>query len=253
MRQALVAQAASLIAAARHAVALTGAGISTPSGIPDFRSPTSGLWQQADPMVVASLAGFRRDPAAFYRWLLPLARQMVEARPNPAHQALAALERAGRLAAVITQNIDGLHQTAGSQRVLELHGQARTATCLRCRTQAPTEQALLAFVATGEVPHCPACGGVLKPDVVLYGELLPVSVLQEAEREAAACDLMLVAGSSLAVTPASLLPETALEHGARLIIVNREATHLDRRAEVALHEDVAAALPAIARACGLEM
>ncbi len=253
MDQALIARAASLVAAARHAVALTGAGISTPSGIPDFRSPSSGLWQRVDPMAVASLQGFRRDPAAFYTWLRPLARQIVEARPNPAHEALAALERAGRLGAVITQNIDGLHQAAGSQRVLELHGQVRTATCLRCGRQGPTAVPLQAFLATGAVPPCPACGGAVKPDVVLFGELLPVDVLLAAEQEAETCDLMVVAGSSLEVAPASLLPEMALGHGASVVIVNREPTHLDRRAEVVLHEDVAQALPAIARACGLEM
>lgn len=252
MNNALIERAGALLSSARHAVALTGAGISTPSGIPDFRSAASGLWRQADPMVVASLAGFRRSPAAFYDWLRPLAGQVARAEPNPAHRALAALERAGRLQAVITQNIDGLQQRAGSRRVLELHGHLRTATCLQCRRQTATEGLLDAFLASGEVPHCVHCGGVLKPDVVLFGEFLPLDVLQAAEAEAAACDLVLVVGSSLTVAPASLLPEVAVERGARLVIVNRERTDLDGRADVVLHEDVAEALPALAAACGVQ-
>jgi len=248
----LVERAAALLWSARRGVALTGAGISTPSGIPDFRSPSSGLWERVDPMVVASLQGFRRNPQAFYDWLRPLARQMLEAHPNPAHRALARLEQAGRLRTVITQNIDGLHQRAGSRRVLELHGHVRTATCTRCGRKVPAQPLIGELLTSLEIPRCRQCGGALKPDVVLYGEMLPSDVLEEAEKEAEECDVMLVVGSSLTVAPASLLPEIALGHGARLLIVNRETTDLDRRAEVVLHEDVAEALPAIAQACGLE-
>lgn len=251
MNSELVERAAELLRSARHPVALTGAGISTPSGIPDFRSPSSGLWEQADPMVVASIGGFRRDPQAFYDWLRPLLRQMTEAEPNPAHRTLAALEQAGRLRALITQNIDGLHQRAGSQRVLELHGHLRTATCMRCCRRTPTEPLIGDLLASRDVPRCRDCGGVLKPDVILYGEMLPIDILQGAEAEAMACDVMLVVGSSLTVTPASLLPEAALRCGAHLLIVNRGGTDLDSAAEVVLHEDVAEALPAIVRACGL--
>lgn len=250
MNSESIERAATLLRSARHAVALTGAGISTPSGIPDFRSPASGLWQQADPMVGASIYGFRRSPQAFYDWLRPLVRQVLEARPNLAHVALARLEHDGRLRAVITQNIDGLHQRAGSRRVLELHGHTRTATCLRCGRKVPAEPLIAEVLASPAVPRCRECGGALKPDVVLFGEMLPLDVLEEAEREARACDVMLVAGSSLTVAPASLLPEMAREHGARLVIVNREPTGLDRSAEVVLHADVAEALPAIAQACG---
>jgi len=253
VNDALIERAAGLFGEARHAVALTGAGISTPSGIPDFRSPASGLWQQVDPMTVASLAGFRRDPQAFYDWLRPLARLSLAAQPNPAHQALAALERVGRLRAVITQNIDGLQQEAGSQRVLELHGHMRSVTCPRCGWRGATAGLLQGWLDSRELPVCPTCSSVVKPDVVLFGESLPIDVLQAAEREAAACDLMLVVGSSLTVTPASLVPEVALGHGARLVIVNREPTHLDRAAEVVLNEDVAEALPAIAARCGADL
>lgn len=244
-----VEKAAGLLVAARRVVVLTGAGISTPSGIPDFRSPEAGLWQQADPEVVASLAGFMRDPRAFGAWLRPLAQQIIQAQPNPAHCALAEMERAGLVRAVVTQNIDGLHQKAGSQRVLELHGSLRTATCVDCRRQVSTAGLLDSFLSSGEMPRCAHCGGTLKPDIVLYGEMLPLDVLREAEEEAKSCDLILVVGSSLTVTPASHLPRWALHNGAHLIIANRTPTELDRHAAILFREDVAEVLPAIAQAC----
>jgi NAD-dependent deacetylase len=243
---ASLSHAARLLEQARLAIALTGAGISTPSGIPDFRSPASGLWAAADPLVVASLDGFRRDPRAFYDWIRPLARQMLAAQPNAAHYALADLEARGMLAAVITQNIDLLHGRAGSRRVLELHGHIRVATCLQCGAARPGEPLLRRFVADGQPPLCPDCGGVLKPNVVLFGEELPLVDYEEARRLARRCDLMLVAGSSLEVWPVNELPRLARAAGARLVIVNRESTPLDGEAEVLLRADVAEALPALA-------
>lgn len=241
-----IEKAAQILAASRHAVALTGAGHSTPSGIPDFRSPQSGLWEQADPMVVASIYGFRRDPQAFYDWIRPLARLMMEAQPNPGHHALATLEDLGVIRAVITQNIDELHHKAGSRRVLELHGSVRQATCTRCGRQVPSAEMWPAFVASGELPHCATCSGLLKPDVVLFGEMLPTGVLFEAQREADTCDAMVVAGSSLEVYPAAELPERAVRHGAQIILVNYEPTYMDDRAVVVIHDNVAVILPQIA-------
>jgi NAD-dependent deacetylase len=240
-----VARAAGLLRKARAAVALTGAGISTPSGIPDFRSPGSGLWEEFDPLEVASIDGFVQNPQAFYRWIRPLARIILQAVPNPAHRALAELEAGGWLQAVITQNIDLLHDRAGSRRVLEIHGHVRQATCLECHHAQPARPILERFVEDGRTPHCPDCGGVLKPNVVLFGEPLPAGLLAEAERLARRCDLMLVAGSSLEVAPAGDLPALARSHGARLMIVNREPTPMDDEAEVVIHGDVAEALPAI--------
>jgi len=240
-----VARAANLIRQSQMTVALTGAGISTPSGIPDFRSPGAGLWEEADPMEVASIIGFRRNPQSFYRWIRPLARTMIGAQPNAAHLALAELEAGGRLAAVITQNIDLLHSRAGSRQVLEIHGHIREATCLNCRGVQPAAPVFQRFLEDGRTPHCPECGGVLKPNVVLFGEELPAALLIEAQRLARQCDLMLVAGSSLEVAPAGDLPGLALAAGARLIIVNREPTPYDAEAEVVIHADVAEALPAI--------
>lgn len=245
--EALLESAAALLRGARRAVALTGAGISTPSGIPDFRSPQSGLWEQVDPAEVASLLAFRRNPRRFFEWIRPLARLMREASPNPAHLALAHLEQQGYIQGVITQNIDMLHTRAGSRTIHEIHGHMREATCVECFRVYPTEDFVEGFIATGAIPHCASCGGMLKPNVILFGEQLPVRVMQAAQRAARSADVMLVAGSSLAVAPASELPLIALAHGARLIIVNYEPTFLDDRASVVIHDDVAAVLPRLAR------
>jgi NAD-dependent deacetylase len=243
--EAEVEQAAQMLADSTHAVALTGAGHSTPSGIPDFRSPGSGLWEQSDPMAVASIWGFQRDPRAFYDWIRPLIKSMTEAEPNPAHHALAEMERLGVLQAVITQNIDHLHQRAGSQRVLELHGSGRHATCTACRAKHTADELLERLLASDEVPACRSCGGALKPDVVLFGELLPMGVLFEAQGEASRCDVMMVVGSSLEVHPAAELPSRAKRHGAELIIINFQPTHMDAQAAVAVHDDLAAIVPRI--------
>jgi NAD-dependent deacetylase len=240
-------RAAELIRQARHMIALTGAGHSTPSGIPDFRSPTSGLWEKHNPMLVASIWAFRLNPKAFFEWIRPLAAQLLDAAPNPAHIALAELEEMGFLKVVITQNIDNLHQRAGSRRVLELHGHLREATCVRCYREVPVDPALQQLVLDGKVPYC-QCGGVLKPNVILFGEQLPARVLHQATDEARRCDLILIAGSSLTVTPAADLPFLAVEHGARAIIVNIQPTEFDSRATVAIHGDVAEILPHIVAA-----
>ncbi len=244
-----IRRAAELIVDSKYAVALTGAGISTPSGIPDFRSPGTGLWERFDPMSVASIFAFNLHPLAFYEWARPFGEALLKAKPNPAHYALAELEEMKLLSAVITQNIDGLHQKAGSKRVLEVHGHIREATCLKCHKVVPLEEeALERFVKRGEVPHC-QCGGILKPNVVLFGEELPRRVLLEAWGEAENCDLMLVAGSSLEVAPASEIPLVAKRYGARLIITNYQPTPLDAQAEVVIHGDVAEVLPRMVEEC----
>jgi NAD-dependent deacetylase len=241
-----VQQAANLIRNASHPVALTGAGVSTPSGIPDFRTPGSGLWERDDPMSVASIWGFVEHPQGFFEWVRPLTQLMLAAQPNPAHCALAALEAMGKLNAIVTQNIDNLHQMAGSKRVLEVHGHMREATCIRCYHIEPGKPLMIKFLEDGEIPTCSVCGGVMKPNVVLFGEMLPVSVMYEAEQESKACDVMLIAGSSLEVAPAADLPLVAKKNGAQLIIVNNTPTPADTHAAVVLREDVAIALPKIA-------
>lgn len=237
-----IERAAKLIRQSRHMVAFTGAGHSTASGIPDFRSPDSGLWEKHNPMLVASIWAFRLNPKKFYDWIRPMADTLLNASPNPAHIALAKLEELGYLKTVITQNIDTLHQRAGSHRVLELHGHLREATCVRCYEKVPARPTVEQSIRNGKIPHC-KCGGILKPDVILFGEQLPIRVLNQAMNEARNCDLILVAGSSLEVTPAADIPFLAVDCGAKAIIVNLQATDFDCRADVVIHGDVAEILP----------
>jgi NAD-dependent deacetylase len=239
-------QAARLIREAEYTVVLTGAGISTPSGIPDFRSAGSGLWTRYDPMEVASLTAFRHHPEKFFDWFRSLALDMTEARPNPAHIALAELEQAGAIQIIITQNIDRLHQRAGSKHVLEVHGSMSTLTCTGCYEQYDSDQFIGPYLETGAMPRCLNCGHVLKPDVVLYEEQLPFRTWMQAQSETRECDLMLVCGSSLEVTPVASLPYQAVEKGAHLIIVNNTPTYVDQRADVVLREDIAEVVPGIA-------
>jgi NAD-dependent deacetylase len=240
-----IQQARDLFRKAEQVVALTGAGISTPSGIPDFRSPGSGLWERFDPMEVASLAAFRYSPDLFYAWIHPLAQKMLDAVPNPAHLALARLEEAGYLAGIVTQNIDNLHFRAGSKEVLEIHGHLREATCVSCYSKYPTDDMLHDFARSGIVPRCPHCDGILKPNAVLFGEQLPFEIVSKAQQLFARSDLIVVAGSSLEVTPAAMLPIEPLNAGAKLIIINHEPTYLDERASIVFRQNVAVVLPSI--------
>lgn len=241
MDQDKIERAAQLLRDAQRVVALTGAGISKPSGIPDFRSD-SGIWSHCDPAEVASLRTFRSKPQRFLDWFRPLLETLLAAKPNPAHLALATMEQAGKLKAVITQNIDGLHQHAGSREVYELHGHLRSATCLECERQFPAT-ALLPDLRRGQIVRCSSCGGMVKPDVVLFDENLPRGLFWLAQHALERCDTLIVAGTSLEVYPVSDLPLTALRRGARLIIVNFDETYLDEQADVVLHEDLAVALP----------
>jgi NAD-dependent deacetylase len=239
--------AADILNASRNTVVLTGAGISTPSGIPDFRSNEGGLWERYDPFEVASLSAFRYRPQRFYEWLRPLAHTMHNAQPNPAHFALARLENGGKIQTIITQNIDRLHQRAGAKNVLEVHGSLETMTCAACFHQEQAEPYVQAFVQYGTIPACPRCQSVLKPDVVLFGEQLPYRPWLKAVEASRGCDLMIVAGSSLEVLPVASLPMRSVENGAHLIIINRMATYLDVRADVVFDEDVAQIIPAIVK------
>jgi NAD-dependent deacetylase len=244
----LIQQAVALLRQSRHAIALTGAGISTPSGIPDFRSPDSGVWHHTNPLEVATIYAFRQRPQAFYDWIRPLAKLTLSAEPNAAHLALAEMEASGLLKCVITQNIDMLHTRAGSQTIYEVHGHLRQATCLHCYQVYEASPIISEFIENGIAPLCTGCGGVLKPNVILFGEQLPVRILQQAQGEAKRCDVMLVAGSSLEVAPAGDLPLLAKKHGARLIFVNYEETPLDPLADVCIHADVVDVLPELAAA-----
>jgi NAD-dependent deacetylase len=240
-----IQQAAALIKAANNVVAMTGAGISTISGIPDFRSPNSGVWDKIDPLTVASIHAFRENPKTFYEWIHPLAKLFLQAEPNPAHFALAQLERGGKLKAIVTQNIDNLHDRAGSETVFELHGHLRELTCTRCYQTQDSDEIIRSFAEDGRIPTCPNCGGVLKPNAILFGEQLPMQEFVAAQMAIEAADLLLIIGSSLEVAPASDLPAVAIDSGAKIIIINFQPTYLDTQAELAIRGDVAKLLSQI--------
>lgn len=239
--------AADILRTSGHTIVLTGAGISTPSGIPDFRSADSGLWSTADPMEVATLWSFHRAPERFYDWIRPVARALFDAQPNAAHRALAQLEAVGLIQRIITQNIDDLHQRAGAINVVELHGHLRSVTCLACHTHYPAHDLWPAFMQHGTIPRCPACHAVLKPDVILFGEPPPYQSLRMAQEDALHCDVMLVVGSSLEVEPAADLPFLARRRGAKIVVINFASTPVDAQAEVVIQADVAYALPRLAQ------
>jgi NAD-dependent deacetylase len=241
------ARLAQLIRESERVVALTGAGISVPSGIPDFRSPGTGLWEKVDPMEVAHIDAFHRDTKRFWRFYRPRFADLDDKRPNGAHAALAELEARGMLEAVITQNIDRLHGKAGSERVIEVHGSIATSSCTTCRASYPLESVGELFDADG-VATCACCMGKVKPDVVLFGELLPEAAMAEAERLCAGADLLLCVGSSLEVYPVAALPELTLSSGGRVAIVTQGPTQYDPEATVKLEGDVVDELRAVVAA-----
>lgn len=234
------------IAAADRTVAFTGAGVSTGSGIPDFRSE-GGIWDEHDREAL-SIGRFRAAPASFWvNWLALHEEMLDDADPNPAHEALADLERRGQLDAVVTQNVDGLHSRAGSERVVHLHGAGQTAVCQGCDHAEPVAEAG-DRLAPESPPRCPDCGSVCKPDTVLFGEALPSDAVREARTLVETTDILLVVGSSLTVEPAASLPERALAWDATLAIVNREETRYADRAAHAFRDDATEVVPAIAAA-----
>ncbi|MGE5123672.1 MAG: SIR2 family NAD-dependent protein deacylase [Acidobacteriaceae bacterium] len=240
-----IQRASELITQSQRVVVLTGAGISTPSGIPDFRSPGTGLWTRFVPMEVASLSAFRYDPEQFYKWFHPLAIHIISAKPNPAHVALAKMQASGRISTIITQNIDGLHTRSGVKDVIEVHGTLNTLTCTECFRQVSSARIIQAYIDHCAIPHCQECGGILKPDVILYEEQLPVKAWSQAEAASKGCDLMLIVGTSLEVMPSARLPILALEHEAKVVVINNAATYIDVRAEVVIHANVADIIPRI--------
>jgi NAD-dependent deacetylase len=245
------ARLAGLIREADSVVALTGAGISVPSGIPDFRSPGTGLWAKVNPMEVAHIDVFRRDPERFWQFYGQRFQSLEDKRPNDAHLALAELERAGLLEAVITQNIDCLHERAGSNELVEVHGTIAHSSCLSCGAQYPLAdvRARLAADERG-LPRCD-CGQPLKPDVVLFGEYLPLQALLRAEVLAAQADLMLCIGSSLEVYPVAELPARTLAEGGQIAILTQGATPYDSRAAVRMSGDIVDELNAVLAALAL--
>ena len=232
-----IERTAQWLATASNAVAFTGAGISTESGIPDYRSP-HGVWTKYKPgyfdEYLRSAAGRKR----YWQQKSEGHNQMVSATPNEGHRTLAKWEAVGHLRGVVTQNIDGLHQQAGNEHVLELHGTARRIACLNCRFQALADRYVAGFLETSRVPDCPQCGGLLKHATISFGQGLPEDVLRTAAEWCRCAELLLALGSSLAVTPAADLPRIAKDAGAKLVIINRDPTPLDSIADVVIHDSI---------------
>ncbi len=244
------ADVAQVLRDATHAIALTGAGMSTESGIPDFRS-AGGVWEKYDPMEVGSLATFMSDPQRFWDFHRPRVGMLSDAKPNPAHLALAELERRGVLKAVITQNIDGLHRAGGSQEVIEVHGAMDRGMCLRCDARVSMDELLArADAAEDGVPRCTQCGFQMKSGVVMFGEPLPEEAISRAYDHAMKADVVLVAGSSLAVTPVNQIPGMVLDRGGTVMILTESDTPYDRQCAVRLRGRVGTDLPAVVAALG---
>ena len=225
---------------------LTGAGISTESGIPDFRS-AGGVWARYDPAEVGHIDALRRDPARVWEFYASRLGALGEAEPNDGHRSLAELEERGWIRAVITQNVDCLHQRAGSREVVEVHGSLREAECIHCGLRVPMEDAL----ASLPLPACPECGEILKPGVVMFGELLPAAAVERAQVLAAKAGLLLVVGSSLEVYPIAALPGQTIEAGGALAIVNRGSTPWDSRADLVIDNSAGETLSGLAAALGM--
>ena len=241
------ADLARMIEASSSTVALTGAGISVPSGIPDFRTPGRGIWSRVDPMKVATIDAFHRDTRRFWDFYRPRFEMLADKVPNPAHLALAELEGRGHLAGVITQNIDRLHRAAGTRELIEVHGSVETSSCTCCGASWPLAEVEELFDEDG-IAVCTGCMGKVKPDVVLFGEMLPVEAIERARVLAEGADLMICVGSSLEVFPAAGLPELTLAAGGAVAIVTQGPTPYDREAAVRLDGDVAEDLPAVVAA-----
>ena len=242
------ARLAELIRGADRAVVLTGAGVSVPSGIPDFRTPGKGIWEKVNPMEVAHIDAFRSSPDRFWQFYSDRFASLVDKRPNPAHDAIAELERRQFVRGVITQNVDRLHRMAGSRNVIEMHGSIEHCVCLECGGRVHLDRVVEIIAQHPGAPECSACIQPLKPDVVLFGELLPPVAMAEAQALAEEADLMVCVGSSLEVFPVASLPGVTLESGGRVAIVTQGPTAYDGEADVKLTGDVADELQAVVAA-----
>ena len=247
-----LARLVGLVRGARSVVALTGAGISVPSGIPDFRTPETGLWETVDPMRVAHIDAFRSDPVRFWRFYGERFATLGAKQPNPAHRALVAMERAGMLDAVITQNIDMLHRKAGTRELVEAHGSIAACSCPSCGGSVAREEVRARLLEDSEgVPRCERCGGPLKPEVVLFGEILAAEPLRCAQQLCERAELLLCIGSSLEVHPVAGLPLLTHDAGGAVAILTRGSTPLDGLASVRLSGDVVDELQGLLGALGV--
>jgi NAD-dependent deacetylase len=253
--QRKIEQVAEILLQHPFCVALTGAGLSTQSGLPDFRSPGKGLWEQVEKMpdsvsAVMTLQGFKMNPEAFYNRFRLFLERILSAKPNPAHIALAELEACGYIQAIITMNGDTLHQTAGSQKVIEIHGTIARAICISCYQPDEGMYHWQQYIENGKIPQCRHCGGIMKPDVILTGEQLPVRMVLEAKKLLHECDVVIAVGTSFSGGPVMNWIEKVREQGKKIVIINLSPTILDSIADVVIRADVAEVLPAIAEKLG---
>jgi len=235
----IIKDLAELIRSTPENIFFTGAGISTKSGIPDYRSPSSGLWTRPEAVKAVDISGFMESPKTFYEVFSgELYEPFAAAKPNIAHKYIAQIESAGKSMGVITQNIDGLHKKAGSRNIYELHGTMSTSSCLSCNTEMKTSIVFDKFMFDKKQPQCP-CGGIIKPDITFFGEALPETALNGAFLASEECSLMIVVGSSLSVMPAAMLPKHAKDNGSKLVIINKTETPLDYMADIVINIDIA--------------
>jgi NAD-dependent deacetylase len=237
-----ISEISKLIDHSKYIIFFTGAGISTPSGIPDFRGKT-GFWKRENPMDALSLTAFQSYPNRFFAWFRSFAATAYDAKPNPVHNTIHDLEKLGRVHHIITQNIDNLHTKAGSEKVTELHGSIRTGTCTHCCHKVNGDDYLPDFIATGAIPLCKLCQNIIKPDIVLFEEMLPQESCELADILIEKCDLIIVVGSSLEVMPAASYPLRAVQNGAKLVIFNQSQTQLDKFAYIVIRDDVVNSVP----------
>ena len=236
---------AQLIIDANNIVALTGAGMGTESGIADFRSPGTGLWEKINPDEFASIHSYVSDTKKNLGFMLEMGMNIFKAKPNKGHKGLTTLQKLGKLKGILTQNIDGLHKKAHSRNVVELHGTAYEAICMRCDKVYPITIMIDQVMSGKNRPSCEACNGLLKPNAIFFGEPLRSETLSQADKMVEACDLLLVLGSSLLVYPVAFYPRKALSLGAKLAIINIQETHMDTKADVVIHEKIGDILPLI--------
>ena len=239
-----IEKAAKLIVNSKKIVALTGAGMSTESGIADFRSPGTGLWEKVDPYEFASIDSYLSNSTRNFDFMLETGKAIFSARPNKGHKALTKLQRLGKLEGILTQNIDRLHHKAKTKNIVEFHGNVMEAKCLSCGAIYPITN-MVNQALQRRRPSCEACGGILKPNAIFFGEPLESDVLAAADRMIASCDLLIVLGSSLVVYPVAWYPQKALSHGAKLAIINIQETDMDSSANVVIHERIGEIFPKI--------
>ncbi|MCG0239335.1 MAG: NAD-dependent deacylase [Firmicutes bacterium] len=250
--QQQIQQLAAAMRQSRRTVVLTGAGASTEAGLPDWRGP-AGIWKQWNPAQIASLSAMRKHPVDFYQFYRYRLATLRGAKPGPVHRAMAALEQAGYVHCIITQNIDRLHQAAGSREVVEVHGNLDRAHCVECGAEYPPTALEVEVQTEADIPRCQRCGGLLKPGIVLFEEPLPEEAISRAFAESRQADLFLVVGSSLEVGPVNLTPRVAVDHGARLGILNLSPTYVDSLATWVIREKAGPVLLAVARELGVEV